>query len=72
MSMAKEVTYRRVALRRAGGRPYIGPKAQSAVPAEIFKAVEEEADGRGCPMSDIWRELIVEAWERRASAGGEA
>jgi hypothetical protein len=59
--------------RRVPGRPPIGPKAQAAVPPEIFNMVKEEAEARGCNMADVWREVIVEygypAW---AAATGEA
>jgi hypothetical protein len=51
------------------GRPPIGPKAQAAVPQEIFDVVEEEAAERGCTMADVWREVIVDhgypAWLAR-------
>lgn len=50
-----------IAARRAvPGRPPIGPKAQAAVPQEIFDLVETEATARGCTMADVWREVIVD------------
>lgn len=63
-----------VAERRAvPGRPPIGPKAQAAVPQEIFDVIREEAAARGCNMADVWREVIIEhgypAW---LAAAGEA
>jgi hypothetical protein len=41
-----------------GGRRYIGPKAQAAVPEEYFTACMQEADKRKCDLSDVWREVI--------------
>ena len=45
---------------RLPGRPPIGPKAQAAVPQEIYDAVAEEAKARGCTTADVWREVIVD------------
>lgn len=41
-----------------GGRKYIGPKAQAAVPDEYIETVTKEAEARGLDMSDVWREVI--------------
>lgn len=41
-----------------GGRKYIGPKAQAAVPEPYFETVEREAEARSLDMSDVWREVI--------------
>lgn len=45
---------------RAAGRPPIGPKAQAAVPKEIWDHIDEEAKRRKVPRADVWRELILE------------
>jgi hypothetical protein len=51
------------------GRPRIGPKAQAAVPQDVYDAIEQEAEARGCNMADVWREVIVDhgypAWLAR-------
>lgn len=41
-----------------GGRKYIGPKAQAAVPDLYFESVDKEASARAVDMSDVWREVI--------------
>jgi hypothetical protein len=41
-----------------GGRKYIGPKAQAAVPDLYFDTVEKEATATAVDMSDVWREVI--------------
>jgi hypothetical protein len=46
-------------LSTSGGRSYIGPKAQAAIPTQLFLRVVDEAERRACDLSDIWRELIV-------------
>ena len=42
----------------AGGRPYIGPKAQTTVDEKLWDRIEDEAKGLNCAMSDVWREVI--------------
>lgn len=62
------MTQRRLAPPRLGGRRYIGPKAQTAVPDEDFLIVEKEAEERGVNLADVWREIIdagMEATGRR-------
>lgn len=44
--------------RGAGGRRYIGPKAQTAVPEQYYTTIEAEAEQRECDLSDVWREVI--------------
>jgi hypothetical protein len=46
-------------LASSGGRSYIGPKAQAAIPTELFLRAVDEAENRCCDLSDIWRELII-------------
>jgi hypothetical protein len=47
------------------GRAYIGPKAQTHIWPDIYQGVREEAKERGIPLSDVWRELLEEAWAAR-------
>jgi hypothetical protein len=56
-------------IERKAGRPYIGPKAQAHIQPEIYEAVREEARERKVTMSDIWREMLEEAWARRNRRG---
>jgi hypothetical protein len=44
------------------GRPPIGPKMQGAVPPEIFACVERIANAREVPMSVVWREMMIGAY----------
>lgn len=60
-----ETRYVRVAAPRTSGRRPIGPKAQAAVPTDIFEDVEKEAERREVPMSTVWREMILDAHARR-------
>lgn len=41
-----------------GGRPYIGPKAQSSVHQDLWDRTFAEAEARGVPHTDVWREVI--------------
>lgn len=50
-----------------GGRAYIGPKAQAAVSTEVFLAVCDIAEQRGCDMSEVWRDLIYRGYEQMRS-----
>jgi hypothetical protein len=43
------------------GRPYIGPKVQTFAPEQIHAEVAAEAEERGCAVSAVWRELLLEA-----------
>jgi hypothetical protein len=43
---------------RAGGRAYIGPKAQSTVHETFFDRAAIEATDRRIAMTDVWREVI--------------
>lgn len=52
------------------GRPKIGPKAQTAIHPHIFEHARRQARSRGVPLSDIWREMLEEAYALRT--GGEA
>ncbi len=52
------------------GRPYIGPKAQTTIWPDIHKYAKGVARTRGVPMSDIWREMLEEAYALRT--GGAA
>jgi hypothetical protein len=58
--------------RRSPGRPYIGPKAQTHIWQPIWAHVKEEAEARGIPMSDVWREMLEEAWIARGNTLGSA
>lgn len=52
------------------GRPYIGPKAQTHIWPWIHGYVKSESKARGVPRSDVWREMLEEAYALRT--GGEA
>lgn len=41
------------------GRPPIGPKAQAHIPEHEWRLIEEEAERRGCPLSEVVREMIL-------------
>jgi len=52
------------------GRPYIGPKAQTHIWPHVHSYVKKEAKRRKVPLSDVWREMLEEAYKLRT--GGEA
>jgi hypothetical protein len=56
---------------RKAGRQYIGPKAQTQVPAEIEREVRAEATRRRCPRSEVWRELIEAGYSVWSARGEE-
>jgi hypothetical protein len=51
------------------GRPYIGPKAQTAIWPDIHSYAREEAARRKVPVSDVWREMLEEAYAERLARG---
>lgn len=51
------------------GRPYIGPKAQTAVEELFHQYVRAEAKSRGVRPSVVWREIIVSGATQRYGIG---
>lgn len=53
---------------RNGGRPYIGPRAQTSVHEAFFNRVVAESLNRDIPMADVWREVIYAGLVRTGRA----
>lgn len=47
------------------GRPYIGPKVQTKLEEDLHRYVRAEASSRGVTVSEVWREILLDAVPRR-------